>query len=75
MTEIIVHGFAWVGFLIVLCVTVGGTVIAIVCENAARKDQARKDARKAIRELEMALRHARQPECILLPAMMEDSND
>jgi len=69
--EVIVYGFAAVGFIIVLCVALGATEVVAEGMVEDRREQAEIDTRKVIQELEIALRHARQPEHILLPAMME----
>jgi hypothetical protein len=72
--EIIVCGFAIVGFLVVLCLALGATLVATDGEIGDR----RKEAQIATQELKAALRHARQPqqlEHILLPAMTEEDHD
>ena len=71
IAEMIVYGFAVVGFLIVLCLALGATLVATDSEIKDRRRQAKMDAMKAAFELEAALHHARQPEHILVPAMTE----
>lgn len=68
VAEIIVYGFAAIGFAIVFFLALGATLVATDGELRDRREQ----AQVATRKLEMALHRTRQPEHILLPAMVEE---
>ena len=74
VVEVVVYGFAIVGFGIVACLALGATMVAADSELRERREEAKWDAVKSARrleELEVALRQA-QPKRIVLPAMMEE---
>jgi hypothetical protein len=75
IAEVIVYGFATIGFIIVACLALGATEVVAEGIIKDRQTDREKEAQSEIWALRVALRQARQPEHILLPAMKGEYDD